>query len=186
MQFAVESNTNGKNPGAPYRYTAFIPEGYKTAKPECTGVVSNLNGISYGTPSAVTIYSQCTRSSSDYFVINHRGYIYAQTSGAYTFTAPNTDDWLGIWVGGKAYSGWMRTNADLDLVYETTPNNVNITLVAGQYYAFRIMYANGGGGAYFSMTVKDPTGTAIPSADLVQYSCDGVLAPKYAAFGSET
>jgi hypothetical protein len=65
-------------------------------------------------------------------------------------------------------------------------------LVAGQYYALRIMYANAQGDADFGYSITAPDGTVIVDAstgasiDIVQFSCDGTTAPPYAPFGSET
>lgn len=68
----------------------------------------------------------------------------------------------------------------------------NTTFVAGQYYALRIMFAQAQGDAAFAMRVTAPDGTVFLGAGvasstyLVQYSCDGVTAPRFPAFGSQT
>lgn len=152
-----------------------------------------MGGINYATnPNSLTIYSQCTRSSSALFALNHQGYIYAVLSGTYSFVVSNADDWVGIWIGPKAYSGWLRSNVDASVAYGFGSATYNTTFVAGQYYPLRIMFAQAQGDAAFAMRVTAPDGTVFlgagvaSSAYLVQYSCDGVTAPRFPAFGSQT
>ena len=57
---------------------------------------------------------------------------------------------------------------------------------------FRIMYANAQGAAEFEMSIVDPNGNVVldahipSSSQVVQFSCDGISAPMYPPFGSET
>jgi hypothetical protein len=59
-------------------------------------------------------------------------------------------------------------------------------------YALQIMFGKAQGAAVFAASITAPDGTAIfdsdssPSPYLIRYSCDGILAPEYELFGSET
>lgn len=161
--------------------------------PECTGVTNSLGGFDYPeNPNGVTIYGQCTLSSSAFFTLNQRGYIYAQESGAYTFSASNIDDIVELWIGSTAYSGWTRANANLDQAIFQSAQPFTITLTAGQYYPVRIVFGQAQGAAAFDMTVTAPDGSVFLGPDsgaspyLISYSCDGTTAPAFPTFGQET
>lgn len=130
--------------------------------------------------------------ASDYFVLNHRGYIYAQQTGTYTFSVGSVDDAVCAWVGALAYTGWVRANDNLDAAIFIPYPTYSVDLVAGQYYPIRIVFGQAQGAASFEMTVTAPDGTSFlggstgASPYLVQFSCDGVTAPAYASFGQET
>lgn len=135
--------------------------------------------------------------TANYFALNHRGYIYAALTGAYTFSFFGVDDAVWLWVGPTAYSGWTRANADLTVTfqfenpYRPASGSRLIQLTHGQYYPLRIMFAQTYGEAVFQFTVTAPDGTEFLSSDsagsdyLVQYSCDGTTAPQFPPFGSE-
>lgn len=131
--------------------------------------------------------------STNFFVLNHRGYIYAQQTGNYTFNVGDVDDSVYIWVGSLAYSGWTGANANLFVtIGETKTGSLTISLNEGQYYALRIVFAQAQGPATFTVEVTAPDGSVFLSDSstaspyLVQYSCDGTTAPQYAPFGQET
>ena len=114
-------------------------------------------------------------------------------SGAYTFSLSVPDDISMMWVGPTAYSGWSRDNANMLNYYGSgATKTYQVDLVEGEYYALRIMFGQAQGGAVFAASITAPDGAVIldsdssPSLYLVQYSCDGVFAPEYAVFGSET
>ena len=174
-------------------YSKFDPTIYKTQTAELTG---NTTAVSYSVNSysneAVSIYGSSETFNDFYLVIDHRGYLFAQTTGTYTFTTQAADDVFLVWLGSYAYSGWDRSNANLvaDLTYPDQTYTVN--LVEGEYYPMRFMWANGDGPGNFEFSVTAPDGTTILDADtvsspyVVQYSCDGVSAPEYASWGSES
>lgn len=140
----------------------------------------------------MTIYGQCERSSSDFFTLNQRGYIFAQQTGTYTFTASDIDDIVELWIGDKAYSGWTRQNADLDLAIFQNYVPFSIDLTAGQYYPVRIVFGQAQGAAKFQMAVTAPDSTEFlgpnsqESPYLVSYSCDESTAPRFPSFGAES
>ena len=65
------------------------------------------------------------------------------------------------------------------------------TLKAGEYLPYRIFFGQMGGPVKFSFSIKAPDGTVILDSNtaesefIVQYSCDGVTAPAFPAFGQE-
>lgn len=129
-------------------------------------------------------------------MVNHRGYVYAKEDGDYTFTIVQTDDISLLWVGPNAYRRFTGANANVvqSFVARGTgvPKVYKVTFQAGKYYPIRVLYGNGGGAGNLGMTLIGPDGTVIIGDDalaespyLVQFSCDGVTAPKFPAFGKE-
>jgi len=163
---------------------------------------NRLNSIVWLHKSKIVAASDVTNiygnrpSNTEYVTVNHRGYVFAQQAGEYTFTIPSSDDITLLWVGPTAYSGWSRANAKIIQPFVSsgaTPISYKETFTAGQYIPIRIMWAIGGGPRQFSLELKAPDGTVIiggkdakGSLFLVQYSCDRTSAPRYPPFGSET
>lgn len=197
LQYAFNAHTftNDYRPPQSTDFPAMNVDFFKTAPPENgTPGVTNVIGFSNGDPSnQISIYGQ-PPMRTDFFAINHRGYLFARQSGEYTFYTPATDEITLFWIGGKAYSGFERDNADIDQQYIGSggiPITFKVTLSVGQYYPIRILYANAQGYSALSFTVVAPDGTTIvssnsdPSPYLVQFSCDGT-APPFPPFGQET
>ena len=156
--------------------------------PEYSGNTKN-----FGFPNTQNIYAQAPKTP-DYVTVNHRGYIFAEQSGEYTFTFPSIDNIALLWVGTTAYYDYTRSNANLEQLYVAAggqPVQYKATFTAGQYYPFRAMFGNGGGPGNFKLSIKGPDGkvilddTTAVSPAIVQYSCDGVSAPKFPEFGAE-
>lgn len=153
-------------------------------------------GLDEGDVDNISIYGSTETFESDYFTLNHVGYIFAEVSGIYTFTFTSVDDIAFLWLGDNAYSGWTRNNANMYAVHSsssaTGDATTTYTLVAEQYLAFRIVFGQAQGAVEFFFSVAGPDGTIILDSDtedspyLVQYSCDGTTAPAFPAFGSET
>lgn len=186
------------NSGTATNYPNFLPEPYKVLAPDYSGITTSLGGFNnqgtYKAGGTINFYGQFTDSNEN-FVLNHRGYIYAQQTGTYTFSTTNVDDIVIVWVGALAYSGWTRANAQLVQAYAakgTAGSSYSTQLVAGQYYPLRIIFGNAQEVTAFQITVTAPDGTVFlgPSSGaspyLVQYSCDKTAAPPFPAFGSET
>lgn len=131
-------------------------------------------------------------------MLNHRGYIFAQQSGTYTFQLASVDETVYIWVGDDAYTGWTAANADAHVSYRYTgggpgSGQFTVDLVQGRYYPVRVVFANAQGVARFGLSVTAPDGNVFLSANtqgspyLVQYSCDLVSGRPYVEpFGAET
>lgn len=141
----------------------------------------------------LSIYGSSQTFRSAYFTLNHVGYIFAQVTGTYTFTLSNVDDIVFLWHGDKAISGWTRDNADVTAIYSVLPTSAGtVDLVQGQYLPFRIVFGNAQGAIKFTVQLAAPDGTVILDSNtqdskfLVQYSCDGVAAPVFPPFGSES
>lgn len=165
----------------------------KNKTPEYVGVTYSIGGFDYRGTDNATIYGQYNRNIT-YFVINHQGYIYAPTTGSYTFTLNNNvDDILDLWTDALADSGWTRANAQIDGWFPQGGTHSYVAqLTKGTYTPIRLVFGQAGGAAVFSMQVSAPDGTVFLGPDtgasgyLVQYSCDGVLAPRFEPFGMET
>jgi hypothetical protein len=174
-------------------YSNFNPESFKAAvQPDYTSTTSTIGGIN-NQNNDEPIYGSAQTFPLNYFALNHRGYIFAQLDGDYTFTFPEPDDIVLLWVGERAYSGWTRANADaINIVNGGQTVTHKVTFEAGKYYPIRIIFGQAQGPATFTASVTAPDGTVILSSSsgaspfLVQYSCDGVLAPPFAPFGAET
>ncbi|KAK5988125.1 hypothetical protein PT974_12265 [Cladobotryum mycophilum] len=189
LQWDYVYNDIGKNPGGDY--PAFKPEKYKTVHPIASGVTNTISGIDYpGGTANQSIYGSVPLAP-DFFVLNHRGYIYAQKTGTYKFTVSDVDDIVLVWITSFAYSGWTRANADKVVPYATRRGEFTVNLQAGKYYPVRIIFGQSQGAGKFQLTVTAPDGTVFlgpktpASPYLVQYSCDKTTAPPYAPFGSE-
>ena len=110
-------------------------------------MTNSVGGISLPGSSQVSIYGS-PPLYSNYFVLNHRGYIFAQQSGTYTFSVGGVDDAVYIWIGPLAYTGWTKQNANVFLTYPRS-GNFQINLVKGNYYPLRIAFAQAQGAASF-------------------------------------
>lgn len=187
------------------------PSDYATRTPTWEDTTTKVGGIDVEVYSSeqIQIYDTGREVSSQYFVLNHRGYvsckkdsesglcsvlteyqIFAQVAGTYTFTLSNPDDIVFLWLGANAQSGWNRDNAAAYAPlsgYATTTH----TLEAGEYLPFRIFFGQQGGPVRFAFSIQAPDGTTIldnstsESDFIVQYSCDETSAPRYPAFGRE-
>lgn len=114
-----------------------------------------------------------------YWDLQHRGFVYAGTSGDYTFALPTTtDDNAYVWVGD-------------DTVVQSTYNSSNAVLAsrgsfsyeanAGEYIPLRILYVQDVGPWVFGLIITAPDGSVIlngstKSSAVVQYACDGSTA----------
>jgi hypothetical protein len=141
-----------------------------------------------------TIYGDAKTFKTDYFVVNHRGYLFAREGGQYTFQSASPDDITMVWLGPNAYSGYSNATGNWILrnPYGTGNTLATATLTQGQYYPMRVMYANAQQAASLQFSVKSPSGAMIVDSQgttnsqyLVQFSCDGVAKP-YPLFGKET
>jgi len=192
LQWALYPNpyTNSDNV-----YSSFSPTYFKTQKPSQNGTTQYVGDFTTGTTASnITVYNS-TPFYSDYFTLDHRGYLFARQTGLYTFTVLRPDDIVFVWIGPFAYFGWSSLNPLLRVSYNTlaTGTSATFSLVQGQYYPLRIMYANGQGAASLHFTITAPDGTSIASDStaanpyFVQFSCGSLtLAPQYPAWGAET
>lgn len=174
-------------------YSTFDPALLKTSTPTYTSTTTYMTLSGTGA-FPIQIYGSPGTFTSDYFALNHRGYIHALQGGQYTFTSDHSDEIVLYWIGPKAYTGWTRANADLeDAVFSPTSGQLisfTMELQEGQYYALRVVFANAQTGSNEAMSVTAPDGTVIlgpnsvPNPYIVQFSCNA--APPYLPFGQET
>ncbi|KAG9565831.1 hypothetical protein KCU71_g3916, partial [Aureobasidium melanogenum] len=174
-------------------YSGYDPTVIKSESPEYQATASVCGGLYESDVGQISIYGSTQTFESDYFTLNHVGYIFAQSSGTYTFTLTQPDDIALLWLGSNAYSGWTRANADATAVIFGNPSaSATIDLVQGQYLPFRIVFGQAQGAISFYLSVAAPDGTVILNSNtpnsqfLVRFSCDGTLAPEFPPFGSET
>ncbi|CAK7198605.1 hypothetical protein SEUCBS139899_001269 [Sporothrix eucalyptigena] len=191
LQFALYPNNQGDSSDA--TYSIFDPTVYKTETPEFSGITSTAGGFDYSYVQEITVYGTSYEFESDYFVLDHRGYIFAAENGSYTISFTNVDDIVLLWLGANAYAGWTRADANAGIYFgEGGDGSASVDMVEGEYMPIRIMYAQAQGAAVFQVSITAPDGTVFLSSStenspyLVQYSCDLVSAPQFPAWGSET
>lgn len=171
----------------------FNPALFKTMQPYFTGTTNSIGVADSTKPNS--IYGK-TAKDGGFVTVNHRGYLYAMQGGEYTFTAPGVDDISLLWVGDKAYSGWIRQNTNLDQAYlsgGSPPKEYKQTLEKGKYYPIRFVFANSGGAGFFKFKISAPDGTVviddktISCPYLVKFGCKAEYkAPEFAAWGAES
>ncbi|OJK00067.1 hypothetical protein ASPACDRAFT_59936 [Aspergillus aculeatus ATCC 16872] len=160
----------------------------KYTTPNVTGTTTYVNVNHTGNETPVDIYGNL--EISDYFALDHRGYLYAETTGTYAVTLLNTDDVAYFWYNTTAYTGWNVTNWDMYTDFEST-DSLHVDLVAGQYLPIRLVFANAQGGASLPFSITAPDGSIVldknstASSSIVQYSCDRVIAPEFPSFDHE-
>ena len=108
---------------------------FNTATATATNVVNNF-----------TIGSQPTNTSEQYF-----GSFLSDYTGTWTFSM-TSDDAAKLWIGDTAGFGYTSGNALVSSTFNTGTVTGTISLVAGQYYLFRVMYGNGGGPGSLGLT----------------------------------
>ncbi|MCJ1290265.1 hypothetical protein MMC34_001801 [Xylographa carneopallida] len=194
FEYAVYPSTNAD--GTPITidttdgyWSNFDPTVFKSRTPQASGKATTV-----GLSDCNTIYGTRPADPS-HVAIDHRGYLFAQQDGNYTFSIPSVDDIILLWLGSLAYAGWTRPNANLVQTYPSRqqPLSWTIKLSAGRYYPLRLMFANGNGPGNFKFRLTAPDGTVIIGDEavattpfLVQFSCDNTTAPKFPAWGSES
>ncbi|KAK6002734.1 hypothetical protein QM012_001484 [Aureobasidium pullulans] len=172
-----------------------VPSYYWSITPNYTGTTTEVGGINEPAGSYVNLYGTSKNVPASYFVLNHRGYIFAQIDGIYTFTTSKVDDITYLYLGDDAIRGYNLTNYDAKAVCcSTQPDTASATrpLKTGQYLPFRIVFGQQGGPVVFAFSITAPDGTVILDASttnsdfIVQYSCDGTTAPAFPAWGQES
>jgi len=84
------------------------------------------------------------------------GYFLAPTTGVYNFSLAS-DDGSYFWIGNDAVSGYTTSNARVFATFNTgTVTSGNIQLTAGTYYPVRVLYGNGTGAAYITLSFSGP------------------------------
>jgi hypothetical protein len=188
----IPSNANARI------YPEFQPTVFKTVSPYASGTNSAIGPFSYPglLPLPTSIYGDLLHPfSTEYFAVDHRGYLFAAQDGVYSFQSTSPDDIIMVWLGPNAYSGWNNNTGNWILrdPFGAGKNVATATLSQGQYYPIRVLFANGQQSAELHFNVSAPDGTSIVDSDgsinaqfLVQRSCDGSSAPAFPSWGHET
>lgn len=116
------------------------------------------------------------------------GYIYAKVAGEYSIALNRVDDIVFAWVGGKAYEGWTRDNADGILGYQAGyVQVVKFTLAAGDHVPFRLLFVNGQTYNELDVAIYAPNNDVIADSNgidtdyIVARTCSGI-APDFPDF----
>lgn len=140
-----------------------------TGTTEVIGVPKE-NGAKIGPGCGVSppnIYGTTTAGDGTYFVVQHIGYFHPQKSGDYRIDVNDADDGMYMWLGPNAKSGWTSDNAD---VYTggggTGKNPLHYQATAGEYVPFRATFVQAERCAFWNLTIQDPTGAYLESADI--------------------
>ncbi|KAM0546987.1 hypothetical protein ACHAPJ_010650 [Fusarium lateritium] len=179
-------------------YSSFHPDSFKRVNPLYVGTTRQIGGLYQGegnTPQG-PIYGSTSDLDLDYFALNHHAFLYACEAGTYKFDIPYANDAVYLWLGAKAYAGWTENNADAKARYNQ-PDHIagrasfETEIPEGAYIPLRFVYGQAQYGGGFQFTVTAPSGQVlvsngdISSPYVVRYSCDGITAPRYPAFGGE-
>ena len=190
IQFAYYAN----EPWGDHIGTGLDPSYYWTYPPDFSATTTKVGGINEPAGSQITLYDTSKTVPANYFVLNHRGYIFAEMNGEYTFTTSDVDDITYLYLGDAALKGYDRTNYAAKLVCcdpSLTSASATYALKTGDYLPFRVVFGQQGGPVAFTFSVTAPDGSVVLDAGtqgsefVVQYSCDGDAAPKFPAWGQE-
>ncbi|KKY22019.1 hypothetical protein UCDDS831_g03855 [Diplodia seriata] len=165
LQYIVRPNpaSRGSTTTDPY-YSNFNPNVYNNpqSSPYSTinfsGITDEINlGIPSTQSSNAVVYGVAGRNVA-YTAFIYRGYFLPNTTGSYTFTLANPDDVGYLWVGTKAVSSWSAANADAMAGLNTDPDSVTVSLTAGTYVPFRMIFADGTGALSWQLKTTEPNG----------------------------
>ncbi|KAK6527984.1 hypothetical protein TWF281_009243 [Arthrobotrys megalospora] len=181
MLFVAFENKWG-NQHSNNRIPGFNPNYYKTAK--TAFAQGTTRTIGYAGTSGLNPYGMWAPQNvpSVPLLVMHRGFFYVPKSGYYTFHIAGIKDGGWMWFGQKAYTAWTASNYDCRYLLKTGIGGYNedaytVQLVAGTYFPFRIMLADGGGGGTFNLEIFDNQGNfyvkkLTPTDFLVHTPCD--------------
>lgn len=161
---------------------------FSVADPFFWGQTKRIGGGPFSASTKYALYSDSPSVSLEFINVMHIGYLYARTTGTYTFTAANADDIVYLWVGSNAISGYTNSNANFRIYYTQAPVSYSITLQAGTYTPFRVFWGNVDGGGNLQFTITNPAGVTLldgtTSTDIVVSPCPGAPATGTPAFPS--
>lgn len=96
-------------------------------------------------------------SSADSYSWMWLGYFLAPSTGTYTFYT-YSDDASHLWIGSNALTGYTTSNATVNNggLHGPTEASGTTSLVAGKYYAMRVMFGENGGGDIITVSFEGP------------------------------
>lgn len=176
---------------------SYDPSYFKTKTPDATSdAATSAGGIAGSCPGSTSLFNfYGAYENCNYISLDYHGYLYASQTGTYSFSISKADDFVLVWAGSVAYSGWTRSNAMIDVTLGQLNNGAGrstgtYSAVKGQYIPLRVLFAQGNGPFEFGLQVKGPDGSVVLNQNTnlfqVKYSCDGTTAPDFPAYGSET
>ncbi|KAH7059052.1 hypothetical protein B0J12DRAFT_772945 [Macrophomina phaseolina] len=195
-------NNNGQSPGnnsgllyaawsQPWKRQASVNiqmSYFSIADPFFWGQTNRIGGGPFSGYNNYALYTDSPSVGLQFINVMHIGYLYARTTGTYTFTAANADDIVYLWTGSNAISGYTNSNANFMIYYTQVPASYTITLQAGTYTPFRVFWGNEDGPGNFQFTITDPAGVPLldgtTSRDIVVSPCPGAPAVGTSAFPS--
>ncbi|KAF8538933.1 GLEYA domain-containing protein [Trichophaea hybrida] len=161
--YSIQPHTfvNEQKNGQWSTYDNFDVEFFRNAPAVQSGTVTNLGYSNPNQDNPQSIYGG-PRRRTDFIALNHSGYFVPTMTGPYTFSAPNCDDIVILWLGDVANSGkWNRDNAMLIQTYSTSAKSYTPFLTANKQYPMRVLLGNGQGGAVLFLKVVDPSGAEV-------------------------
>lgn len=112
------------------------------------------NRIGWVSSVSSTIYDGVFSVKPDGPAINHRSYFVPPSTGTYTFTASEFDDGLFMWIGENPFNdNYKRENANIVRNLGNPEAMFTISLDAGKYYPFRVLFVNGAAYAGFRFSI---------------------------------
>ncbi|KAF2151810.1 hypothetical protein K461DRAFT_279329 [Myriangium duriaei CBS 260.36] len=153
-------------------------------------IIWSIGGFSFDATSTGQFLLYGHWRNTQWFMLDHKFYHLAATTGTYVIDLPIADDEAYVWVGDNAYSGWNGTNWTLK--WGSTTKTYTYHAEAGTYTPIRVLYGSGNapGQFHFSLSAPDGSivvdGTTPGSAEVLQFSCDGFDAPFFESWGSES
>ncbi|KAK6541083.1 hypothetical protein TWF694_008459 [Orbilia ellipsospora] len=184
------------NPYVTTQLSSLLPERYKTLVPTKNSTTQSA-GLSSTVWDTGNFYGFTPGPNNVQIALMYRGYFYAPVDSTYTFKVVLANDFAAIWTGPTAYSGYLRSNANIvaqSAAGTGVATNVAFTktITAGTYLPIRIIAANGdaGDGALY-LSITDAAGTvylstAVDSPYIIQRGCTGDSTPSYPLWGHES
>lgn len=193
VQWAIYPNNEGADTDT--TYSTFEPRVFTNSTPYYHASSNTIGGFS-GTASAdsayVPFYNSAVAFNQSYFVLNHRWYLHAPSTGTYTVSIPAVNDIAFLYAGNNAYSNYSRASSN-STATASAPVTYTLQATEGEYVPMRLIYAQATDAYSLGFTLTAPDGTVLlgpssaASAAVVQYGCNGYAgdAPPFPAFGSE-
>ena len=114
------------------------------------GYVANIGSITEAS-TTLSFAIPTGEGVNNNFSLLYTGYFKADFTGTFTFNIL-ADDGTFLWIGDYAISGYTTTNSIVIGAGDGVTRSGNITLVNGQYYPFRVLYGQGTGPGYHTLS----------------------------------
>lgn len=149
----------------------FLPEvALSGQSPTGTGKTDTITLPNNCAGNKPVIYGQTEPGNSTYFVVQHLAYFHPAKTGTYTFTTPQVDDALYLWLGPNAVSGYTAANAN-NIWQSEGPYTADYTYTAtaGDYIPMRLLFVQAQDCGFFNFYARDPDqGTVVAGQQNIQ------------------